>query len=90
MIPPHRGAKFLEGSNIADEQSWVYTNRATLQVKDHPEMYALGDTTNLPISKAGSTAHFEGPVVAERLAAQLRGLEPGFSRSLDATVHGRL
>ena len=76
MIPPHRGAKFLEGSSIADEQGWVYTDRATLQVKDHPEIYALGDTTNLPISKAGSTAHFEAPVIAERLAAQLRGVEP--------------
>ncbi|HEU4740116.1 MAG TPA: FAD/NAD(P)-binding oxidoreductase [Meiothermus sp.] len=73
MIPPHRGAKFLEGSPIADAQGWVYTDRTTLQVKDHPNIYALGDTTNLPISKAGSTAHFEAPVIAERIAAEIQG-----------------
>jgi sulfide:quinone oxidoreductase len=76
MIPPHRGAKFLEGLAIADAQGWVSTDRETLQVKDHPNIYALGDTTDLPISKAGSTAHFEAPVIAERLVAQIRGLQP--------------
>ncbi len=76
MIPPHRGAKFLEGSAIADAQGWVSTDRETLQVKGHPEIYALGDTTDLPISKAGSTAHFEAPIIAERLFAQIRGIQP--------------
>ena len=32
-------------------------------------VWAIGDATNLPLSKAGSTAHFEAPVVAERVAA---------------------
>ncbi|PZA06109.1 MULTISPECIES: NAD(P)/FAD-dependent oxidoreductase [unclassified Meiothermus] len=73
MIPPHRGAQFLEGSPIADAQGWVYTDRTTLQVKDYPNIYALGDTTNLPISKAGSTAHFEAPVIAEHIAAEIQG-----------------
>ncbi len=87
MIPPHRGAKFLEGSPIADAQGWVNTDRETLQVEDHPELYALGDTTNLPISKAGSTAHFEAPVIAERLAAQIRGTRPDPKR---ASYHGKV
>ncbi len=73
MVPPHRGAKFLQGHPIADEQGWVKTDRATLEVKGCPNVWALGDTTDLPISKAGSTAHFEAPVIVERLAASLRG-----------------
>ncbi len=72
MIPPHRGARFLEGTPIADEQGWVFTDRETLQVRDHPEIFVLGDATNLPISKAGSTAHFEAPVIAERLSATIQ------------------
>lgn len=76
MIPPHRGAKFLEGAPFADAQGWVKTDRETLQVKDYPNLYALGDTTDLPISKAGSTAHFEAPVIAERIAAAIRGTQP--------------
>ncbi|MBN9391467.1 MAG: NAD(P)/FAD-dependent oxidoreductase [Chloroflexi bacterium] len=75
MVPPHRGAKFLQGHPIADEQGWVKTDRFTLQVKGYPNIWALGDTTDLPISKAGSTAHFEAPVIVERLAGRLRGIE---------------
>ena len=87
MVPPHRGARFLEGSPIAEPGGWVVTDRATLEVPGHPEIRALGDATNLPISKAGSAAHFEAPVVVERLAARLRGTEPDPRR---ATYNGRV
>ena len=76
MVPPHRGANFLQGHPIADEQGRVKTDRTTLQVKGYPNLWALGDTTDLPISKAGSTAHFEAPVIVERLAAALRNATP--------------
>jgi sulfide:quinone oxidoreductase len=76
MVPPHRGAKFLQEHPIADSEGWVKTDRATLQVKDHPEIWALGDTTDLPISKAGSTAHFEAPVVVEQIVADIRHMAP--------------
>lgn len=76
MIPPHRGAKFLQGHPIADAQGWVKTERSTLQVKDHPDIWALGDTTDLPISKAGSTAHFMAPVVVEQIASEIKGTVP--------------
>ena len=76
MTPPHRGAQFLEGHPIADAQGWVQTDRTTLQVAGTANIWAVGDTTDLPISKAGSTAHFEAPVIVERLAAALRGGAP--------------
>ena len=44
-----------------------------LQVGGRPNVYALGDATDLPLSKAGSTAHFEAPIVAERIAAAVQG-----------------
>ncbi|NWJ45310.1 MAG: NAD(P)/FAD-dependent oxidoreductase [Chloroflexi bacterium] len=75
MTPPHRGAKFLQGHPIADASGWVKTERNTLQVNGIRNIWALGDTTDLPISKAGSTAHFEAPVIVERLSADLRGIE---------------
>jgi sulfide:quinone oxidoreductase len=76
MTPPHRGAAFLEGHPIADAQGWVKTDRATLQVAGTTNIWALGDTTDLPISKAGSTAHFEAPVIVEHVVATLRGTTP--------------
>lgn len=73
FVPPHRGAPFLWNHPIADADGWIDVSRTTLQSKVAPEIYALGDTTNLPISKAGSTAHFEGPVVAAQIVAAVRG-----------------
>jgi sulfide:quinone oxidoreductase len=35
-------------------------------------VFALGDTTNLPISKAGSTAHFEAEALGENIAAMIK------------------
>jgi sulfide:quinone oxidoreductase len=76
MIPPHRGAKVIEESGLGDPQGWIATDRNTLEVKGRDQVYALGDATDLPISKSGSAAHFEAKVVAQRLIAALRGEEP--------------
>jgi sulfide:quinone oxidoreductase len=76
VIPPHRGAQVIEASGLGDEQGWLPTDRATLEVKGKPHIYALGDATDLPVSKSGSAAHFEAKVVAARLIAAVSGEEP--------------
>ena len=76
LVPPHRGAQFLVDSGLATGAGWLPTDHHTLQVGGRPNVYALGDATDLPLSKAGSTAHFEAPVVAERIAATVQGREP--------------
>ncbi len=77
LVPPHKGQQFLMDSGIAPAPGgWLPTDRNTLQVGGRPNVYALGDATDLPLSKAGSTAHFEAPVVAERIAAAIEGREP--------------
>ena len=45
----------------------------TLKVKGHDDVYAVGDCTDIPISKAGATAHYEAIVIAENIAAQVKG-----------------
>ena len=88
LVPPHRGAQFLVDSGLAKPPGgWLPTDRATLQVGGRPNVYALGDATDLPLSKAGSTAHFEAPVVAERIAAAVQGREP---KAKEATYTGRV
>ena len=42
----------------------------------YERIFALGDATNLPISKSGSTAHFEAPVIASRIASLIDGTAP--------------
>ena len=77
VVPPHRGARVIEESGMGDEQGWLPTDRATLEVKGKPHIYGLGDATDLPVSKSGSAAHFEAKVVAHRLITRIRGEEPG-------------
>ena len=76
VIPPHRGARVIEESGLGDEQGWIPTDRTTLEVKGQHHVYAIGDATDLPVSKSGSAAHFEAKVVAARLIAALHGEEP--------------
>jgi sulfide:quinone oxidoreductase len=74
LVPPHKGQQFLIDSGLAPAPGgWLPTDRATLQVGGRPDIYALGDATDLPLSKAGSTAHFEAPVVTERIVAAIEG-----------------
>ena len=82
LVPPHHGQQFLIDSGFAPAPGgWLPTDHHTLQVGGRPNVYALGDATDLPLSKAGSTAHFEAPIVAERISAAVTG------RPLDAK-HG--
>jgi sulfide:quinone oxidoreductase len=77
LVPPHKGQQFLIDSGLAPAPGgWLPTDRHTLQVGERPNVFALGDATDLPLSKAGSTAHFEAPVVAERITAAVLGREP--------------
>jgi sulfide:quinone oxidoreductase len=88
LVPPHKGAQFLIDSGLAPAPGgWLPTDRATLQVGGRTNVYALGDATDLPLSKAGSTAHFEAPVVAERIAAAVLGRQP---RQKEGIYRGRV
>jgi sulfide:quinone oxidoreductase len=76
MVPPHQGARVIEDSGLGDGQGWIPTNRDTLEVKNVERVYALGDATDLPVSKSGSAAHFEAKVIASRIEALVLGEEP--------------
>jgi len=76
LVPPHQGQQVVIDSDLGDPSGWLPTDRLTLQVKGRDRIFAMGDGTDLPISKSGSTAHFEAPVVASRIASLVRGSAP--------------
>ena len=76
LVPPHKGAQVVIDSGLGDTGGWLPTDKHTLQVNGRDRIYALGDATNLPISKSGSTAHFEAPVIASRIASLVKGTAP--------------
>jgi Uncharacterized NAD(FAD)-dependent dehydrogenases len=76
LVPPHRGAQVVSDSGLGDAGGWLPTDKHTLNATGFERIFALGDATDLPISKSGSTAHFEAPVIASRIASLIRGGQP--------------
>ncbi len=80
-VPLHGGADYLERSpGLADALGFVPTDKRTLQTLARPNVFALGDATDLPTSKAGSVTHFEAEVLVENIGRHLAGepLETGY------------
>lgn len=67
-VPAHKGMEVIEKNNLG-KGGWIPVDRLRLTIDGHTNAFALGDTTNIPISKAGSTAHFEAEALAENLAS---------------------
>lgn len=82
-VPPHRGAQVIEDSGLG-KGGWIPTNPKTLLRDGSKNVFVIGDTTNIPISKAGSTAHFEADTVIENLTMLIQ--EGRWSREYDGKV----
>jgi sulfide:quinone oxidoreductase len=76
LVPPHRGQKVIEDSHLGDERGWVPVNKNTLKHTDFEHIWAVGDATNIPISKSGSVAHYEASVAADAIIAEVKGEAP--------------
>ncbi|MFA9400235.1 MAG: NAD(P)/FAD-dependent oxidoreductase [Acidobacteriota bacterium] len=73
-IPLHGGVEFISRSpGLGDELGFVPTDPHTLQSEVAPNVFAIGDATNLPTSKAGSVTHFEGETVTGNIQRFLAG-----------------
>ena len=83
VIPLHGGQDYVGRSEgLGDELNFVPTDPHTLQSTARPNVFAIGDATTLPASKAGSVTHFEGEVLVENIQRFLAG-DP-----LDASYDG--
>ena len=69
--PSHKGMQVIEENELG-AGGFIPTDRARLNIEGHDNAFVIGDTTNLPISKAGSTAHFEAEALAENIAATIK------------------
>ncbi len=75
-IPAHGGAAYVARSpGLGDGLGFVQADRHTLQAKAARNVFAIGDATDVPTSKAGSVTHFEGETVVENIARLLAGDE---------------
>jgi sulfide:quinone oxidoreductase len=75
-IPLHGGASFIGRSpGLGDELGFVAADKGTLQSKAAPNVFAIGDATNVPTSKAGSVTHFEAETLIGNVRRFLDGQE---------------
>jgi sulfide:quinone oxidoreductase len=83
VVPLHAGAPYVGRSpGLGDELNFVPTDPHTLQAAAAPHVFVIGDAADVPASKAGSVAHFEGDVVAGNVRRYLAG------EALDARFDG--
>jgi sulfide:quinone oxidoreductase len=76
LIPPHKGVMAVRASELCDRGGWLITDRRTMRVLDNDDVYAMGDATNLPVSKSGAAAHYENMPIVENIVSDIRGNSP--------------
>lgn len=85
--PPIRAVDVVIASGVSQAQGnegWLPTHHETLQVYGLENVYVIGDTVDLPVSKAGGACHHQAPVIANNIAGEIR------HGSADAIYDGRV
>ena len=72
-VPRNMGAEYVARSGLGDDLNLVPVDRHTFQSAAHEDIFAIGDATDIPTSKAGSVAHFSVDVFVENLLAHVEG-----------------
>jgi sulfide:quinone oxidoreductase len=72
-VPLNMGADFVARSGLGDELNYVPVDRHTLLSTTYDTIFALGDASDVPASKAGSTAHFEVELFTENFLDHVAG-----------------
>ncbi|MBL9155646.1 MAG: FAD-dependent oxidoreductase [Verrucomicrobiales bacterium] len=71
--PLNMGSEAIAASGMGDDLNFIPTHRHTLQSRDYPDIFVIGDATNVPASKAGSVAHFEAETLTDNILLHIAG-----------------
>lgn len=64
-VPLNMARDFVAASGLGDELNYVPVDKHTCRSTQYDNIWALGDASNIPTSKAGSVAHFSADVFVE-------------------------
>lgn len=72
-VPLNMGAEFVARSGLGDELNLVPVDKHTFRSTRYDNVFAIGDASNIPTSKAGSVAHFSVDVFAGNFVQHVAG-----------------
>jgi sulfide:quinone oxidoreductase len=72
-IPLNMGADFIARSGLGDDLNYVSVDKGTNLSTKYDNIFALGDASNIPTSKAGSVAHFSVEIFTENFLEHIAG-----------------
>lgn len=95
VTPPMSAPDVIKSSALAGPAGWVEVDKHTLQHVRFPDVFALGDASNLPTSKTGAAIRKQAPVLIENLIRQRAGQTPsarynGYTSCPLVTGYGKL
>ncbi|MFN8081866.1 MAG: FAD/NAD(P)-binding oxidoreductase [Kineosporiaceae bacterium] len=72
-VPLNMGSDMIARSGLGDDLNYVAVDKETLLSKKFDNIFALGDASDIPASKAGSVAHFAIDLFAENFLEHIAG-----------------
>ena len=95
VTPPMGPLDFIKDSPLAAEDGWVSVDKFTTQHTKFPNVFSIGDCSNLPTSKTGAAIRKQAPTLVANLNA-LKAKKPllaaydGYTSCPLVTGYGRL
>jgi sulfide:quinone oxidoreductase len=74
-VPLNMGADYVARSGLGDELNYVPVDKHSQLSTAYDNIFALGDASDIPTSKAGSVAHFSVEVFTENFLSYVNGME---------------
>ena len=72
-VPLNMGADFIARSGLGNDLNYVPVDKQTLLSKKYSNIFAIGDSSDIPASKAGSVAHFSIDAFTENFVDYVEG-----------------
>ncbi|MFN8185237.1 MAG: FAD/NAD(P)-binding oxidoreductase [Candidatus Nanopelagicales bacterium] len=93
-IPLNMGADYIARSDLGDDLNYVPVDQQTLLSKKYDNIFAIGDASDIPASKAGSVAHFAMDLFPANFMNHIQGLKmteffDGHANCFIETGHGK-
>ncbi|XP_062998868.1 sulfide:quinone oxidoreductase, mitochondrial [Elgaria multicarinata webbii] len=76
VTPPMGPPEVLLNSPVSDAAGWVDVNKETLQHNKYPNVFGIGDCTNLPTSKTAAAVAGQSGVLDKTISCIMKGKTP--------------